>query len=75
LEEGSIADIHENVHDPEVSHGADGHRQKEHDDGAGVQVQHEGHGGETETENEKRTGGGRGDGQPNLARPWSTCRR
>jgi hypothetical protein len=75
LEGGSTADIPDYGHDPEVSHGADEHRQKQHQQEPAAEVEHEGHGGETEPVNEKRTGGGRGDGQPGRARPWSCCRR
>jgi hypothetical protein len=71
----STADIPENGHNPEVSHGADEHRQKQHHHEPAAEVHREGHGGETEPANEKRTGGGRDDGQPNRVRPWSTCRR
>jgi hypothetical protein len=52
----STADIPENGHNPEVSHGADEHRRKQHHHEPAADVQREGHGGETEPVNEKRTG-------------------
>lgn len=52
----STADIPENGHNPEVSHGADEHRRKQHHHEPAADVQREGHGGDTQPVNEKRTG-------------------
>jgi hypothetical protein len=69
LEARWSARAHENghEHDPEASHGANGHRQNQH--GANAEAKHEGHdgGAELETENEKKPETDRAAGQQDRA--------